>query len=110
MFLCRLRILIALLLTLSAMQASEPHFISLRKARHDVRTLDGLRTLHQAAGTALATNPPAKIRRGLASLQSLAALAQTAGAEDRAALLHDLLEVAAALQNNNRTPVPRTID
>jgi hypothetical protein len=110
MFRFTLSILIALTIAVPVI-AQESRFLPLGAERHDIQSQAGLRMLQQAARDALATNPPPKTRRGLSALQALAAKAESApNARDRAALLRDLAEVAAALENNKRSPVPRSID
>ncbi|MDB6034038.1 MAG: hypothetical protein JWM16_4376 [Verrucomicrobiales bacterium] len=50
-------------------------------------------------------------RRGLSELRRLGKLAQTSPSpEEREGLLHEMLEVANALYNNHRAPVPRIIE
>lgn len=69
------------------------------------------RQIATAARTGLATNPPPKIRRGLKALETLATAALTSPVPaERSAYCRQIAEVSAAIQNNNRSPVPQSID
>jgi hypothetical protein len=110
MFLCHMRILVVLALSARWLVAHEPT-VRFGNRRLNLQNESELRALDEAAGRALTTNPPPKVRRGLSAIRTL--VAQTTAAPPparRAALLSDLAEVCAALQNNQRSPVPRRID
>src|SRR5688572_9079026 len=64
-----------------------------------------------AARAGLATNPPPKIRRGLKALETLASDAlSTPVPAERVVYGKQMAEITAALENNNRSPVPARID
>jgi hypothetical protein len=67
--------------------------------------------LSAVARAALATNPPPRVRHGFTTVDILArhALATT-NATERTTISHEIAEVLAAIQNNDRSPVPRRID
>jgi hypothetical protein len=101
------RIIFVLAWAVPALLADEARLITLGDKQHDLQTSAGLRSLQTAAEHALTTNPPPKIRRGLSALRSLAAQADS---PDQSGTIRDLMEVVSALHNNERTPVPRSID
>src|SRR5688572_4316676 len=73
--------------------------------------LEMFSSFQASARSGLATNPPAKTRRGLEAIDWLAGRARTiAKTSERAALARQIAEVNAALENNRRSPVPHRID
>ena len=111
MFHFNLSTLITLMFAAMALAAEEHRFIPWGREQMDVQSVAGLHALQQVARSALATNPPPKVHRGLSSLLSLAAAAeQSRETTERALLFRDMAEVAAAIRNNERAPVPRSID
>jgi hypothetical protein len=104
------RIFFVAALAVGAARGHDSNCIEFGGRRFDPRTPAELAALDAAARAALATNPPGKVTRALATLRAFISAHETAHSNQREQIEFNMAEVAMALQNNDRTPVPRTVD
>jgi len=100
---------IAAIVGSSNVSAATNHFVRVGERRFDLSDDSELRALREAASALTATTDSSKTRRGSQLLESLAGEALT-NAATKLAIEQSLREVAAALCNNSRSPVPAHVD